>query len=196
MKARLFVLMILVCCVRVPSSYADAGTAAYDVSGSLSIASPIATETIDFSFQLDYYPTMQPGCGCDAALVDPVIGSIGPLQEFTTTNGLASQGYVGFFNGAGDEIDLFENLGLGVSPNPPEFTGTASFFSCQSAACQLAFPGEQPLGYGIYSGTASVAVTQVIGTPEPSSWLMLALGVLAVVALALSKSFDASSSRL
>jgi len=142
--------------------------------------SSVATEVINFSFQIDY------DASGIATLIDPAISSTGPLEQFTSTFGLNSQGYVGFFNGTGvDEIDVFDNLPLGMAdPQPLAFTG-AQFYQC-NAACQQSFPGEQSLGFGTYFGTVQVSVTDPpVGVPEPGCFALLSLGLLGLVALKL-----------
>src|ERR1700678_1604652 len=176
---------------------ADNVTAAYDVSGSVTMQSTVATEVINFSFQIDYGapPADDVDCACTsfATLINPVISSTGPLPEFTITEGLNLQGYVGFFNGpqspeaatGNDEIDLFDNLSpqFGISPQPPAFDNGAAFFSCDPL-CQVNIPGEQRLGFGMYSGTVQVSVSDTpVGVPEPASFGLLAIGLLGLVTL-------------
>lgn len=140
----------------------------YDVTGSMSVTGPTGvTETVTFSFQLDY------PAGATAGEVSPIyslgtvtgpaqITSTGPLNFGLPDENASSQGYIAFFDSAGDEYDLELNDFV----IPATFGDGSELFSCFSVACAQAFGvavGQQ----GIFlPGTSSVTITPVQPPPD------------------------------
>ncbi len=116
----------------------------WDVSGVITLVGnnacggPPCVETLAFSFDVDYQPSVTfPGTFLPEML-DAKVTSFGPLAPFQL-NGLVYQGYVPFGNAPGDEIDLlYGNGSLDQTevPGPPQLI-RAEVYSCPPTLDQL-----------------------------------------------------------
>jgi hypothetical protein len=175
-------------------SHADS---VYQMTGSLTIpgdsANPTVSETINFSFELDYSPLGEPYLV--TVVGAPVVSSVGPLGDFTlfaaAVPSNAMSDYIAFYsplygtaaaaNGYA-EIDLLGNF---IVP-APSITGETWFYTCSNPAVpcsEFTFtsPGNE------YPHTATATICAV---PEPGT---LGLGVLGILALFLGKRHLSSS---
>lgn len=162
----------------------------WDVSGTLSIVGNNAcsglpcTETVAFSFDLGYefFPDVNT---YEAYIANVVNNWSGALGSFSTTNTgpervNASQNIFGFFEPAGDEIDI--NIVQGFVSTPP-VTPTllgATLYTCGTTTCLTdfappTFQGRTPPQFGILvGGPAEFTVTP---TPEPATLTLLVFGL-------------------
>ncbi len=181
----------------------------YEISGTLTIpgnsSNPGVSETINFSFELDYTQLVR---GLPTVVGTPTINSFGPLGTFLfgtpggSPDGAAPsnpyQGYVGFFSPS-VEIDLFGSFApvYGPVPVPREGQGAAAIYSCflSPTVCSEFYPSGNPApatgGEGLYWYGTSDPSVYAVTVPEPGT---LCLSVLGALALCLIKKFAHSRS--
>jgi hypothetical protein len=170
---------------------ADSIPASFDINGSMTLTgnnscSGPCVETINFSFALEYAAS----CIYGACVVGPVHTSeSGPLGIFNAPYDLSvDRGYyLGFFNAtptrAGDEIDLYLNL-FNSSGNPGPTALPSDLYACETANCVNdgfnRYPGTGGLaGFGLYNFDVAAQFTAT-KVPEPSTWSLLACGIIAL----------------
>jgi hypothetical protein len=152
---------------------ADSGPAIYDVNGNATFVSQGTTETIDYTFQVDY--AYEPGTtDLYSYATGMAFSSSGPFTITSWSDQITEDEFLAFYDSAGDEFDLKLSA---FYPYMPSLWG-ADVWGCQSASCQSLYndtgTGEAT---GLqYPGTADPEVT-VVTTPEPSilTTLFLAL---------------------
>jgi len=206
MKVCLAVALALLFCATAVRADGSSGVVTYDINGTMTLSGnsscPTCTETIGFSFDLDSTSPLSPiGSPCnntlgngDPCVVGPVTtSSSGPLGVFGSNGSLEPDHglYVGFFNGQGDEIDLY--LGFGNGTSAPVAL-PSNLFSCDSAVCASDFGGAPPYSFDV---SAQLTATDPLATaPEPSSLMLPGMGLAALIGLARIKSSDAFRTRL
>lgn len=157
----------------------------FNALGTISITNGVNTESIVFDAQLEYL-SAYPG-NLYGTLAGPAYEiSTGPLGDFSDVNFTTSgPTYLGFFDAAGDEIDLE------FKPSETLTTPVADYayvWRCNSQACSDNFSiNGNNLGI-YYYGTFDVSVTAIPVT-EPGEIGMLLFGIIVVVAfVALARS--------
>ena len=163
----------------------------FDINGSMTLTGNNScngpcVESIQFSFTLEYTAN----CLLGACVVGPVHTSAsGPLGVFSAPdNLLVDRGYyLGFFNTtplrAGDEVDLFLNL-FNSSGNPDPAAAPSNLYACETANCVSdgfnKYPGTGGLaGFGLFNFDVAAQFTAT-KVPEPSTWSLLACGIIAL----------------
>ena len=159
---------------------APAGTL-YDINGSMTLTGdsncPSCTETINYSFVLDE----SPGCpsSITVCLASPVITtSSGPLGVFVAETSIGEDHgpYLGFDAPGLDQIDMYFTF-RGLPTALP-----SNLWACNSAACQADFSiGDQ---YEFAVANEFTAVDPAPTAPEPSSFLLLGIGLAALIGVA------------
>lgn len=107
-------------------------------------------------------------------------GPFGPFTSFVQISGAQAEKFGGpdveWLDAAGDNIQFdygFDhNVEFSLGPG-----GSEMFWQCDSSAC-----GDTFAAFGMVVGTYDVTAASV-GTPEPSAWMMLAIGILALLSL-------------
>lgn len=172
-------------------AHADSAVASYDVTGTLSLSSvtgnPV-TESISYSFVLDYAPTTIPGETGFTGRVDGAINftSNGPLALFTNATLVSINpvdfNYLEFTNGPGYSADAIDvklfNINIVPTPGPPTLGSEIDFFACDAACVADGFSLEEN-GTGTFTAVDPPS-NQV---PETSSLFMLLVGIAALTAL-------------
>jgi hypothetical protein len=191
------VLLVCVCTARADGS--SSTVAQYDITGSLTLAGNNAcggtcTETVNFSFTLDYNSTSSSPVGTS---YDPVqqgpfsLSASGPMSLSTgncCSNFSPSSGVIEITNGVTgtlnnyDEIDL--QLIFGSNPNSAPTLGYAEIFACGSTACVQDF---SPYGIATYGEAIPISSAQLTATsmpvPEPPVWMLLFSGLVGLILL-------------
>jgi hypothetical protein len=170
----------------------------YSITGTITMmgndvcGSSPCTETIDFAFQLGF----QLADGeYDAYAVNATSSWSGDLGTFTydfsgpyrfgtpypTGCGDGDVNYLGFFDPAGDEVDVHLCDNAESTPVVPSLS-YADLYRCMSITCYNEF--ETP---GLFSGPGTMAIFQgenlestVTQVPEPSTFILVATGMLAL----------------
>lgn len=180
-----YVLSFVLAALLLPSlAHADGGTvlASYDASGTIVVTGPTGTtETLTFTFTLDQEYFGDPGSGAvlNAVPTPPVVTSSGPLGTFTFSQQIFSgvQGYGGFVNAQGDEIDLVLNPDIQIDNLTAPNALYADVYACISATCQQMLGLSAP--FTAYGGAATETFTATpVNAPEPSPLALLAVGIL------------------
>jgi hypothetical protein len=174
----------------------------YEIVGTLTLsgnsANPGVSETINFSFELDY-ATLAAASGQPTLVGTPTFNAVGPLGTFvfgsisgTGINGGPESGYVPFFNvsspsgpSALDAVEIDLNSIFFFNPATPNPQFSSTMWTCLIPACAEFWPGgglPGPTGPGglLWPGTATVAVYDV-PVPEPATLGFCVLGGLALL---------------
>jgi PEP-CTERM motif len=211
MKVKLAVALAILCCASIVRADGSSGITSYDINGSMTLTGnsscPSCTQTIDFSFTLDFgVPEAGNGIPCFAddeptCIAGPVsVSSTGPLGSFSGYGNLDPDHgwYTGFINHAGDEVDLYMNLGDFSGATAPSAM-PSNLFSCQSSACVADFStvggGFSEFEYQFNVAAQFTATDPSRAVPEPSSLLLSVIGLASLV-FARSKSNRSSSTPL
>lgn len=165
----------------------------YQVTGTLTIpgnsANPGVSETVNYSFELDYPTNLIPTEGQPLLFGTPKVTSSGPLGTFAGPF-LSSvvQGYIAFGNSAA-EIDLwgsFTTTTVGFPTFSPSIFASYVYSCRVPNVCSEFYPG-----YGLpgtqnggpsglwWRGTANASI-YLVSTPEPGTLCLLGLGALAL----------------
>jgi len=186
MFAKLGGLLLLLLALGAVEARADA---VYEVIGTLTIpgnsSNPGVGETINYSFELGYFPSLPDFLGTPVIVGTPIVTSFGPLGTYSI-GGTSSQNYVSFFSSLGvhSEIDLLMYPFNGNGDTAPYafeawLYGCIGTFGLSQPFCapfvELDANGN-PLD--IY-GPATAAV-YLVSTPEPGTLSMSLLGILAL----------------
>jgi hypothetical protein len=168
----------------------------YEVIGSMTIpgnaANPGVGETINYSFEMDYF--VDPQYGPQSNVIGtPIVTSFGALGTAFYVAGAGGQanGYVGFFSGdphnvsnGFSEIDLegIFHPTFGPSPIPSQGPGSVYLWSCipPLPCSEFAPPGTLDANGELWTqqlGTNTSAV-YLVSTPEPGTLCLFALGAL------------------
>jgi hypothetical protein len=155
----------------------------YLVKGTMTVpgnsANPGVSETIDFSFELDYSQMVN----FNTTFVGtPTTTSFGPLGSFTAIVNHSASGYIGFFSSAA-EIDLLGDFSPFFNPGPV-ISGQSWLYTCSGSLGTNNIPicapfvSLDPNFVNVY-GTASASV-DLVATPEPGTLYLFVLGALAL----------------
>lgn len=165
--------MVFLALVVIPwAARADGGGsgATYDVTGNMEFVSGSSTEQINYSFDVSYSGSFYPW----SVTSGMQFSSTGPFAISYWDDDIATSEYVGFFDAAGDEFDLYVQA---LDPSAPSIGG-AVVWGCKTAECETLYGGNS---FGrtdmlYYEGTVDPEIT-LVETPEPSAMLLILAGL-------------------
>jgi hypothetical protein len=153
------------------------------------------TETLDTTFQ---YSPPSASNNYDGSLRMLSDTSYGFLGSFGRSYLGQDNSFIAFLNGQGDEIDIpipYDPTHFGPYIAAGENTVGFFMYSCQSLTCNHAY-GESWINFyffngsplpGTYTWESTSIATPLVATPEPSSMLLPAIGLLLLPVFAIAK---------